>query len=304
MKRIGYLFFRGFTLFISIIPFRILYWSSDFYSIVMQYVVRYRLKTVTENLKNSFPEKNDAEIKRIVRRYYKNLCDISLETIKGYSLSTKRILSRYQCLNPEITHKYYKENKDIIIAMSHYANWEWGTQVASKFFMHRPVTFYKPLSNEYFDDYLRQCRMKQGMELYSVYKPKLLQRLNNESPKAYFLVSDQSPSRGKEKKAYWINFLNQDTACLRGIESYAKLLNLPVFYADVQRIKRGHYTIELEEICTYPENTRHGEITAKYMKKLEDIILKKPDDWLWSHKRWKLNKPDEMLTDTFPRKLN
>jgi KDO2-lipid IV(A) lauroyltransferase len=183
--------------------------------------------------------------------------------------------------------------------MSHYANWEWGTQVASKFFLHRPVTFYKPLSNKYFDNYLRQRRMKQNMELYSVYKPKLLQRLDEEPPKAYFLVSDQSPGRAKEKKAYWVKFLNQDTACLHGIESYAKLFDLPVFYADVQRIKRGHYTIELEEICMYPENTCRGEITAKYMKKLEDIILKKPDDWLWSHKRWKLKKPDEMFKITF-----
>ena len=33
--------------------------------------------------------------------------------------------------------------------------------------------------------------------------------------------------------------------------------------------------------------TLPGEITERYMRKLEGIIIKKPEDWLWSHRRWK-----------------
>jgi len=45
--------------------------------------------------------------------------------------------------------------------------------------------------------------------------------------------------------------------------------------------------VQLEEICINPSDTLPGEITEKYMRKLETIIKKKPEDWLWAHRRWK-----------------
>lgn len=290
MKRIGYILFRFFLFLISITPFFLLYLLSDFCSIIMQYIMRYRLKTVTVNLRNSFPEKNYAEIKGIIRRYYKHLCDIFIESIKGFSMNTNQLLVRYICLNPDDTYDYYSKGKDIIIAMSHYANWEWGTQVASKYFMHNVITFYKSISNKYFDNYMQKYRMQHDIKLRSINKIRLLHTSKKEKPKAYFLVGDQRPA--KVKKAFWLKFLNQDTACVHGIESYAKLNDLPVFYADVQRTRRGYYLVELMEISKNSGNTQHGEITEKYMKKLEEIIEKKPEDWLWSHKRWKFKKPN------------
>jgi Kdo2-lipid IVA lauroyltransferase/acyltransferase len=296
MERLSYLLYRSFQGLVAIIPFRIIYLLSDFCAILMQYIIRYRLKTVTENLTKAFPEKGKEDIKRITRLYYKNLCDITLESIKGFNLSTNQLLNRYNCLNPEVSNDYFNEGKDVIFAMSHYGNWEWGTQVASIYFKHNVVSFYKPLSNKYIDAYIQKNRMKHNMNLESIYKTKFIFRSRDEKPKAYFLVSDQSP--GKHKKAYWVRFLNQDTACMHGIESYARLFNVPVIYVDVQRVARGYYTIRLEEICSDPQVTSDGEITYKYMKTLEKIVEKKPEDWLWSHRRWKIkNPPDRLLSE-------
>jgi KDO2-lipid IV(A) lauroyltransferase len=252
----------------------------------MQYIIRYRVGIVSGNLKNAFPEKSYNEIKIIARKFYKNLCDVTLESIKGYSLSPKQLMKRYQFLNPDEANKYYEEGRDIIIALSHYCNWEWGTQIAESVYKHRPVTLYKPLSNNYTDKFIRELRMKRNMELVSIYNPKFIFRSNEYKPKAYFFVSDQNP--GNVKKVLWVKFLNQDTACLRGIEEYARLFNLPVIYLDIQRVKRGHYALKMQEICNNPSGTFPGEITERYMRKLEDIIIKKPEDWLWSHRRWKL----------------
>lgn len=289
MKKVEYLLFRLLYILNGIIPFRLLYVISDICFFTMHSIIRYRRKTVYENLKHSFPEKSNVELKRIAHKFYKNLCDISIESIKGYSLSTNQLMKRYQCLNPEVANHYFHNRQSIIIALSHYGNWEWGTQVAGNIFMHKTISFYKPLSNKFIDKYLLDHRANRGMELCSTYQTKFIFRAEDKMPRAYFLVSDQSPS--KRKRAYWLKFLNQDTACIHGIESYARLFNLPVIYADVQRLKRGHYSINLEILCDNPQRTKTGEITQLYMQKLEEIIIKKPEDWLWSHRRWKIKKP-------------
>lgn len=285
IKYFEYLIFRLFQAIITFIPFKILYFISNIFAFLLADILKYRHKVVLKNLRNAFPQKNNEEITRISKLFYKNLCDNALESIKGYSLSYNQLKDRYKCLNPEISNKYFEQGRDVIFAMSHYTNWEWGTQVADRVFMHNVATFYKPLSNKYMDDYINRLRSRQKMWLLSIYKLNTLNHREKHKPVAYFMLGDQNPSNSK--KAYWINFLNQDTACMRGIETYAKLYNLPVIYLDIQRVKRGFYTVVLKELFSNPLVTSKGEITCSYMKKLEEIILTKPEDWLWSHKRWK-----------------
>lgn len=285
MMRLEYLLFRLVYSFIRVVPFRLLYPLSDTFSYILQHIIRYRKSTVVKNIRNSFPEKSGKEIKRIVHSYYLNLCDVSLESIKGFTLSLEQLNKRYKCLNPEVANGYFDKSLSVIFALSHYANWEWGTQVANSIFLHNPISFYKPLSNKYIDRFIISKRETKGMVMCSIYNSKFIFRSEERIPRAYFLVSDQNPSN--KNNAYWVNFLNQDTACIHGLESYGRLFNIPIIYADVQRIRRGHYTVTLEALCSNPRNTKKGEITNQYMNKLEGIIVKKPEDWLWSHKRWK-----------------
>jgi KDO2-lipid IV(A) lauroyltransferase len=198
------------------------------------------------------------------------------------------LLKRYHCVNPELANHYFDKGQSIIIALSHYGNWEWGTQVASNVCKHNVVTFYKPISNKYIDSYIQKLRSHKKMGLLSIYETHRITQKNGEKPKAYFMVSDQCP--GNSKKAHWMKFLNQETACFRGIESYARLFNIPVIYLDVQRQSRGYYTVEMQEICKTPSDFPKSGITEAYMKKLEKIIGQKTEYWLWSHRRWKMKK--------------
>lgn len=295
MMRLEYMLFRLFCSFVEFVPLRLLYSLSDIFSYIINHIVRYRKSTVIKNLHNSFPKKSEKEIKQIAYNYYHNLCDVSLESIKGFFLSIDQLNKRYKCLNPEVANEYFDKRQSVIFALSHYANWEWGTQVANSIFLHAPISLYKPLTNKYIDRYIIKQREAKGMIMCSIYSSKFAFRSEDRIPRAYYLVSDQSPS--KKNNAYWVNFLNQNTACIHGLESYARLFDLPVIYADVQRVKRGHYTVTLEVLCNNPRDAKQGEITKLYMCKLEEIITRKPEDWLWSHKRWKHDKPADSLTD-------
>src|SRR5690349_14954097 len=66
---------------LSMLPWRVLYWISDFVALVLYFVVGYRKKVVYENLNNSFPEKSKKEIRKIAHQYYRHIADIMVETI-------------------------------------------------------------------------------------------------------------------------------------------------------------------------------------------------------------------------------
>jgi len=254
MKRVEYFIFRIFQGVIGHIPIRLLYILSNLCAFVVKRIIKYRYKTITKNLQNSFPNKSRKGLSQIKNKFYRNLCGVFLESFKGSSLSTEELFERYKCLNPELANSYFEKRQSIIFALSHYANWEWGVNVAGVTFLHDAISFYKPLSNRFIDKYIHDQRENRGMALYPVHKSKFIFRSEHRMPRAYFLISDQNPSNAR--KAYWVNFLNQETACLHGIESYAVLFNLPVIYLDIQRVRRGFYTIELKVICDDPQNTK------------------------------------------------
>jgi KDO2-lipid IV(A) lauroyltransferase len=88
-----------------------------------------------------------------------------------------------------------------------------------------------------------------------------------------------------------MKFLNQDTGVLFGTELMAKKYNYPVIYGRIMKVKRGYYTLEWEKVCEDPSKTEKGEITRDITTILEKDINADPQYWLWSHRRWKHEKP-------------
>jgi len=285
MKRFYYYLFLFFLFLFKNTSYWFLYRVSDLFYFFLYYVSRYRKGVVFANLTESFPGKSPEEIGRIAKRFYRHLCDISVEGVKAFSLKKKDIQIRYRMLNPEILDPYYRRKESVIAALGHFNNWEWGSLAAGIYFQHKPVAFYKPLTNHHIDDYIQKARGKEGMLLESISRTTHTFRRLKNMPSIFIMVADQSPMN--LKLAYWVPFLNHDTAVMHGTEKHAMSNNYPVFFADVQKIKRGYYTARLEILVEDPSKTEPGDITAKFMKRLEQQIMEKPEYWLWSHRRWK-----------------
>lgn len=285
MSYIGYLLFRLLILVFALLPFWLIYIVSDILYTVLFYLAPYRKKVVIHNLRNSFPEKTDKEIHFICKEYYRHLCDLILEGVKGMSMGENEIKKRHHVENIEILDNDFKNNQSIIGVTAHYGNWEWGAFSGGVQLKHNAIAFYKPLSNKYIDKYLRRRREKYHCTLASIKGTNVTfsETVNNTS--VYIMAADQSPSNTKE--CFWIDFLNQDTACLHGPEKYARLYNLPVYYIDIQRQKRGFYKLYVSLLTGKPQDLEPGKLTEMYMKTLEARIKEKPEFWLWSHKRWK-----------------
>lgn len=288
MNFLVYIIFR-FTIFLfSITPFPLLYLISDTLGFILFYFIGYRKKVVIDNLKKCFPDKSDKEIYMISKKFFRHLGDITIESIKGYSLSKQEILRRYKILNPEIINIYFDQKKTILCLASHYGNWEWGMLGVGMQLNYNMISLYKPLSNLRLENFLVDKRARYNMTLVSIYETRKSFESVKSMPSAYIMAGDQNPPN--KEKAIWVNFMGIETACLHGSEYYAGKYNMPVVFFDVRKPKRGFYTLEIKIISENPFAEKENAITEKYMKTLENIIKEKPEYWLWSHKRWKYSR--------------
>ena len=285
MQLLLYFIFLFFIRFFSVVPFRLLYIISDFLNFLFYYVIKYRKRIILTNLQNSFPYKNKSGFSQLLHGVYKNLMDIVVESIKGLTMNHIEAVKRHKIINPELINYYFQKGQSIICVAGHYCNWEWGAFSTGMQIKHKVVALYKPLSNNYIDDYMRNKRAKALTTMASIYNTSDTFKNYSNQVCAFMMVADQSPSN--LEKAYWLNFFHQDTAVLYGPEKHARINNFPVIFLDIQRQSRGFYTIRASLITENPSEISEGEITQLYMNKLEEMITKKPENWLWSHRRWK-----------------
>ena len=119
MDAIGYYLFYGINWIVTLLPLRVMYIFSDFLFLLLYYFPSYRRKVVATNLKNSFPEKTEEELKCIEKKFYKHLADLFVETFKLVHMSKKEQKKRFTYSNLEIIDKLREEKRDIIAVLGH-----------------------------------------------------------------------------------------------------------------------------------------------------------------------------------------
>ena len=282
----GYYLLRAFTWIIQLFPLRFHYILSDFNFLVVYYIVRYRRDVVRMNLTNSFPEKSNDEINQIARKFYHHFCDSFIETLYFDRISEKEIKKRLTLLNQELVEKYLAEGRPVVLALGHYNNWEWNCSwpLNSKY---KCYVIYKKLTNKSFDLFYYNMRARFGivpLERADTYRQLIADLNNNDNAVSAFLM-DQTPRIHDIQ--FWTTFLNQDTPVLTGTEKVARKLDAVVLFCHIRKLKRGYNRLELSVIAEHAKDTVQFEITEKATRMIEEVIIQRPELWLWSHKRWK-----------------
>lgn len=275
---------------LTLLPLRVLYVVSDILFVFLYYFPSYRRKVVSANLRNSFPEKSREELRSIEKKFYKHLADLFVETLKLTHMGKQQLMKRFTVSNIEITEKLLNERRDIVAVLGHYNNWEW--LAAFPFYTnYKPVSIYKPLRNKYFNKFLNDLRSKHGMFLTPmslIIREIVNDRRNGINTISAFL-SDQTPVK-KEIK-FWTSFLNQDTPVYIGTEKVAEKYDMAVVYFNIQKIRRGYYNLCIELLFEHTAGLPENMITETHVRRLEEIIRKNPEYWIWSHRRWKHKRP-------------
>ncbi len=289
MQLLAYILIYPILWIVSMLPFRILYFVSDLLYILMYYVIGYRKKVVKENLNLVFPNKSEAELHIVLKRFYHHLCDMIVESVKSMNISIDSMKSRYKFNNLDIITDYEKQNKSIILMCAHYGSWEW-IFILQTYTTHRSYAIYKRLQNKYFDRLVKSIRARYNSylittkETFSVMEEA---RKNGILSMSGF-ASDQSPK--KDKARYWADFMGINVPVHTGAEALAKKLDMPIVFFSVKRMKRGFYEATFQTLADKPKSFKDYDITDRFLKLVEDQIIEAPEYYLWTHNRWKHRK--------------
>jgi len=291
MGVIGFYLFYAVNWIITLLPLRVLYIFSDLLFVILYYFPSYRRKVVSANLKNSFPEKSAEELAATEKKFYRHLADLFIETLKLTHMSNKQLLRRFTFNNPELMERLYKEGRNVVLVHSHYNNWEWLGARLPLYTNYNSVGVYKPLRNKLFDRFLNNLRSKNNLELapMSGVVREIIKNRKNNTLSFYGIIADQTPAKRDIK--YWTNFLNQETPVYLGPERIVVKYDMALVFLNVQKVKRGHYSLTSELMFEHTAGLPEYLITETHVKRLEEIIREKPEFWIWSHRRWKHKKP-------------
>jgi KDO2-lipid IV(A) lauroyltransferase len=272
---------------ISILPFWVLYRLSDLFYLLGFKVFRYRVSLVVANMSKAFPDKSEAEIMILVNKFYRNFFDIFLETVKLLTISKTSIRKRMAAGDMAALENYKAQNQSVILAIGHIGNWELGAAAYAIGNYPYVKGVYKPLSSKFFDNMLIRIRTRFGGEVYAMDETLNKIRDNMGNLTAIGLLADQNPSSAK---AYWYKLLGRETPVFTSVELFARRFDFPVVYLRFIRLGRGRYEMNCEVLAAKPKEMAKHEITHEYFRLLEEDIINQPDNWLWTHDRWKRKK--------------
>ena len=262
-----------------------MYIISDFISFILQRVLKYRVQVVRHNLEIAFPNKTIKERQQIANEFYEQLTDSFIETIKLLSISDKTFKKRYTS-NVEVLNDLYKTGQSVQVMAGHFFNWEFANWGIAKYSKYPFLVVYMPLSNTYFDKLILTMRSRYGSILIPA--TNFRNQFRDHAAKGLYslaLAADQNP--GNPLSAYWVSFFGQLTPFVKGPEKGAKLNNTAQVFAHFYRTKRGYYHTNFEVMTTSPNYFKDGQLTALYVKVLEEKIKTNPSNYLWSHRRWR-----------------
>jgi len=270
---------------LSLLPLRILYLLSDICAYLLYHVFRYRRNVVKANIDRSFHYLDEEERKIIERRFYTNFCDHFIETLKLYSMS-REDLDRHITADYSELERILESGQNCHIYLGHQFNWEWANAHVASFFKNtNVVVVYKPLSSKSFNNLMLKIRSRFGSKMVSSRNMKKEMEAYKDRQHVLVLVADQNPN--VPKKSFWTSFLSQRTAFISGTELYTASHKTPLLFAEIIREERGKYRFVLAPVFDFSKNYKTGIITAIFTEKLENTIKSYPENYLWSHKRWK-----------------
>lgn len=272
---------------LSSLPLPVLYGIAGGLYGLMAYGLRYRQRVVLENLRNSFPDKSEAEIRRIGKGFYRHFAQVIVEILKLRTISAAELRQRVRFTNPEVLGRFFPEGKQVLTLGSHAGNWEWILSAAALEYPGKAGGVYKPLMNPFFESFMLRLRSRLGAHLVPMLSTLRDLVKHKGQGRTLSLLSDQAA--GPEDYPYWTDFLHQDTPFYTGADRLAAQFQCAVVYVGIRRVRRGHYEITFTELHDGQSVLPPAEhqLTEAFARQLERDIQISPSDYLWSHRRWK-----------------
>lgn len=265
--------------------------------------MHYRRDVVMINLARSFPEKKYSELRKIADDFYKHFGDLFAETFWfAGSHDTNRLRDSHICEmeHADVLNRLYNDCPGVIVLTSHLGNWELTGGILNYVYAPDKVDFgeknttvvYKELSNSFWDKVFGDNRCapiaKENKETCYVESRKILRFViaHRNEKRLYIFPTDQCPY--KYALAHTVdNFMHQPTLTMTGGAALAHKFGFAVVYMAFKKKEDFGYKMSFREICPDASKFTPEDIMNKFYSYLEEDVNAQPENYLWTHKRWK-----------------
>ena len=286
MKNIKY--FTQFSLIVlSFIIFKILgikfssFLSGKIFEIIGPF---FRSKKIIDtNIKKAFPNKSPEEIEKISKSMWNNYGRIFAEYIFIKDFRSGKLASNIKIDGEEILKEINQSKKQVIFISGHLANFELMAMCLEKSGI-KLSAIYRPLNNIFLNKIMERIRRKYICKNQIKKGIGGLKKLINLKKKNYStaLMIDQRVSEG-----ILSNFFNEKALTTTIPAQLIKKFKIPVVPIYIERIEGINFKIKVNQPINFAENDSTQNITDELNRILEEMIYKKPGQWIWSHNRWK-----------------
>ncbi len=241
-------------------------------------------KIVFSNLKIAFPNIDENQKKQILKKMWFNYGKIFAEYmfIKDFRHNEK-YSAKISIENKDIIEKIIKDNEQVIFISGHFNNFELMAMQIEKLGI-KLTALYRPLNNPYLNPIMEKIRKKyickkQVKKGISGTKDLLLDFKDGSS---IALMIDQRVSQGIRS-----NLFNKEALTTTIPAQFIKKFKIRIVPVHVERQRDNDFKIKFFEPVNFSNEESIETITFKLNKILEEMIIKSPEQWIWTHNRWK-----------------
>ena len=238
---------------------------------------------IKTNIQRAIPKINTSKIKIITKDMWNNYGRTLSEYMFLKGFRNDQFRSNINITGKEILQKIKLEKTPVIFVSGHFSNFELMAMEIEKSGVNLSA-IYRPLNNIFLNilmerirkKYICKNQIKKGTsgvrELLRLYK------------KGYSiaLMIDQRVSQGIKSK-----FFNEEAFTTTIPAQFIKKFNCKVVPISIERHNGVNFNIKVEKPIEFSKNSSTEKITRELNIWLEEIILKNPGEWIWSHDRWK-----------------
>ena len=256
---------------------------------VMRYGLHYRVRVARDNLARALPDLAVRVRERVLWLHYLRLAEVLLELPRLAVIGRAELALRVPVHGIEAIQAELAAGRNVLMLTAHLSNWEWLLQaVAAQ--VHVPfLAAYKPPHSESADRQMLALRSRFGARLIPA--KRLLREIARArgAVHAVGMVADQMPTSSAGR--LWLNFLGRDTAFFPGPGEIARLGKYTCFVMAQRREGPGRYAVDCLPLTAPGEVLEPADLIARYAATLEQLVRRHPEDWAWTHRRWKLAPP-------------
>ena len=241
-------------------------------------------KKIQKNLENSNIGKSEEDRKTIIDKMWGNYGKIFAEYMFIKKFRHNSLSNNIEIIGQNILDKIKNSDKPVIFISGHFNNFELMAMHLEKSGINL-AAIYRPLNNKFLNpimekirkNYICKKQIKKGLsgtkEILKYFK----------TGTSIALMIDQRVSEG-----IICNFFNKKALTTTIPAQFVKKFNCKVVPIYIQRDRKYRFKLEILKPIEFSKNENLETITSNLNKVLEEMIKRNPEQWIWSHSRWKI----------------